>query len=419
MHKEIKRCRICGNTHLIKVLNLGNQALTGVFPKTKDEFIDVEPLELVRCSKDNENCCGLVQLKHSFEPTKMYGDNYGYRSGLNASMVKHLNEKVKKIESLVNLKDGDIVVDIGSNDSTTLRAYSSKKIKRVGIDPTGVKFKEFYPDYVDLIPTFFSKKVFCDKLGKEAKAKVVTSIAMFYDLESPIKFMEDIKAILAEDGIWHFEQSYMPFMIKNVSYDTICHEHLEYYALQQIFWMTEKVGFDIVNVEFNDINGGSFAITVKHKAPESVVSKEVQEILEREIKEGYFEEKPYKEFAERTEKHKTDLVALINSEISKGKRIYGYGASTKGNVILQYCNITEKDIPVVAEVNTEKFGRFTPGTLIPIDSEDKLSAERPDYYMVLPWHFRQNILERERDFLEKGGKFIFPLPSIEIVGKGK
>jgi hypothetical protein len=417
MNKIIKKCRVCGNTHLIDVINLGDQALTGVFPKTKDEFVDVAPLELVRCSKDNENCCGLVQLKHSFEPTKMYGNNYGYRSGLNGSMVRHLNGKIKKIESIANIKDGDIVVDIGSNDSTLLQAYENKKIKRVGIDPTGVKFKDFYPDYVELIPSFFSKEAFQGKLGKEAKAKVVTSIAMFYDLEEPIKFMEDVKAILAEDGLWHFEQSYMPFMLKNVSYDTICHEHLEYYALQQIFWMTEKVGFEIVKVEFNDINGGSFAVTVKHKTTKSTTKKEVQEILDNEIKEGYFEEAPYKKFAEKTEAHREELLKLINSEISKGKKIYGYGASTKGNVILQYCNITEKEMPVIAEVNVEKFGRFTPGTLIPIDSEDKLNKERPDYYMVLPWHFRDNILEREKKYLENGGKFIFPLPKIDIVGK--
>lgn len=417
MNNGICKCRICGNMHLVDVINLGDQALTGVFPKTKDEFVDVAPLELVRCSKDNENCCGLVQLKHSFEPTKMYGDNYGYRSGLNASMAKHLNEKVKKLEAMTDIEDGDIIVDIGSNDSTLLQAYSNSNVTRVGIDPTGIKFKEFYPDYVELIPTFFSKEAFRSKFGEKAKAKVVTSIAMFYDLEAPMKFMEDIKAILADDGIWHFEQSYMPFMLKNVSYDTICHEHLEYYALQQIFWMTERVGFDIMKVEFNDANGGSFAVTVKHKTVDSEINSEVKKILENEIKEGYFEEKPYREFAENTKKHRVDLLELINKEIAAGKKIYGYGASTKGNVILQYCNLSEKEIPAIAEVNTEKYGRFTPGTLIPIDSEDKLTGERPDYYMVLPWHFRNNILEREKVFMENGGKFIFPLPTIEIIDK--
>lgn len=410
MYNEIKECRICGNKNLETVLDLGNQALTGVFP-AKGENVDVAPLELVRCS--GEDGCGLLQLKHSYEPTSMYGENYGYRSGLNSSMVKHLQNKVSSLEDIIKINNDDLIIDIGSNDSTLLRSYSNKNVKLVGIDPTGIKFKKYYPDYIKLIPDFFSEKVVKNNFG-DKKAKIVTSIAMFYDLESPITFMQDIYNILDDEGIWHFEQSYMPFMIENISYDTICHEHLEYYGLQQIYWMTEKVGFQIENVEFNKSNGGSFAVTVSKKISNRSISKNVEKILNDEIKNGFKTDKPYKQFAENTFKHKKDLKKFIKNEKSKGKKIFGYGASTKGNVILQYCNISKNDIPFIAEINEEKFGKFTPGTLIPIISEDEAKKMEPDYFMVLPWHFKDNILEKEKDYNKDGGKFLFPLPKIEI-----
>jgi len=412
MYEEIFKCRICGNESLKTVIDLGMQALTGVFPKERTENVAFAPLELIKC--DGEGCCGLLQLKHNNKSEEMYGKNYGYRSGLNQAMVNHLQSKARKIENIINIEKDDLIIDIGSNDSTLLQSYSNKHAHYLGVDPTGLKFKKYYPDYIDLIHDFFSAKVIKERLGDE-KAKVITSIAMFYDLESPIDFMKDIYNVLSDEGIWHFEQSYMPFMIENNSYDTICHEHLEYYGLQQIWWMTEKVGFQIGNVEFNDINGGSFAITVSKKNSGRKTSKNVEKILSDEIKKEFNTFKPYSEFANKIIKHKNDLNEFIKNEVESGKKIIGYGASTKGNVILQYCNLTEEQISCIAEVNEEKFGKYTPGTLIPIVSEEEAKKLNPDYFMILPWHFRKNILEREKEYLDNGGKLLFPLPKIEVV----
>ena len=416
MYSEIKKCRICGNSDLIPILNLGFQALTGVFPRKKDEVITSGPLELVKCREDKiNNSCGLVQLRHSYNLGELYGDNYGYRSGLNKSMVEHLQRKVKKIEKMIDLNPKELVIDIGSNDSTLLQAYSNKDLILVGIDPTGKKFIEYYPKHIHLIPDFFSaqsiRNIFAGK-----KAKVITSIAMFYDLESPMDFMRQINEVLSDDGIWVFEQSYLPSMLEANAYDTVCHEHLEYYCLKQIKWMTDRMGLKIIDVEINSINGGSFSITVakgssSYRAKNTIVEK----LLHDEEYKGLNNLKPYEKFSQRVFKHRNELIKFIRKANSDGKKLLGYGASTKGNVILQFCNFTEKDIPFIAEVNKDKFGCYTPGTLIPIISEVEAKAMKPDYFMVLPWHFKENIIARERDYLNSGGKLFFPLPSLQVI----
>ena len=416
MYEEIKKCRICGNTHLDSIIDLGKQALTGVFPKSEEINVPIKPLVLVKCNDSNNNCCGLVQLKHNMDAEEMYGENYGYRSGLNKSMVEHLKNKVSKILKIAKLSDNDLIIDIGSNDSTLLQSYP-KNLTLVGIDPTGVKFKKYYPDYISLIPDFFSEKVVKEKYGNK-KAKIITSIAMFYDLEDPISFMKQIFNVLDDDGIWIFEQSYMPTMLEKTSYDTICHEHLEYYGFKQIKWMTDNVGLKIVDVEFNDINGGSFSLMVAKKESTHKENIElINKILKEEEDKKLSTLEPYKEFEKNTYKHKEELVELLDKLNKEGKKVFGYGASTKGNVILQFCNIKKNKIPFIAEVNPDKFGSFTPATNIPIISEEESKKINPDYFVVLPWHFRENIIQREQEYLKNGGKLIFPLPKIEIVEK--
>ena len=409
MYKEITKCRVCASTNLNTVMSIGKQKLTGVFPKTKDEKVTSGPVDLVWCPD-----CGLLQMKQSYSLEEMYGDNYGYRSGLNASMVSHLEHKIKTLENVVKLSDSDLVIDIGSNDATSLKAYKGKH-RKVGIDPTGSKFKEYYTDDITLIPDFFTADKFKKLFPKEG-AKIITSIAMFYDLESPMDFVKDIEQCLAEDGVWHFEQSYMPSMLKTNSYDTVCHEHLEFYSLKVVKFMLEKNGLRIIDVQMNSINGGSFAVTAcKNKA--DYISNEpiINWLLKQENDMGLDTLKPYQEFAERALKHRESLVQLIDSLVADGKKVFGYGASTKGNVLLQFCNLTSKQIPFIAEVNEEKFESFTPGTLIPIISESEAKSMDPDYFLVLPWHFKNNILAREKEYIEKGGKFIFPLAEIEII----
>jgi len=409
VYNEINKCRISGSSNLINVLSLGEQQLTGVFPKSIQEKITTGPLDLVWCPD-----CGLLQMKQTYNLEEMYGDNYGYRSGLNASMVSHLNNKISYLERFVSMNENDLVIDIGSNDATSLKAYS-EKIRKVGIDPTGAKFKEFYIDDILLIPDFFSAVGF-KKVFPNDKAKIITSIAMFYDLEKPVDFVRDIEKCLADDGIWHFEQSYMPSMLRTNAYDTVCHEHLEFYSLKVVKNLIERCGMRVIDVQMNAINGGSFAVTAsKINAPYHSNTPIINWMIQQENKMGLDTLKPFRDFEERVLKHRENLTELINALVADNKKIFGYGASTKGNVLLQFCGLTTKQIPYIAEVNESKFGAFTPGTNIPIISEKEAHSMKPDYFLVLPWHFKNSILERERQYIERGGKFIFPLPEIEII----
>lgn len=409
-YHQIEACRISKSKNLVSVLNLGFQSLTGVFPKNADQKVTVGPLELVWCPDS-----GLLQLKHSYEPSEMYGDNYGYRSGLNQSMVSHLTDKVAYLERLVPLKAGDVVVDIGSNDCTTLKAYQTKDIRRIGIDPTGSKFLQYYPKEVTLVPDFFSADAY--RSVESRPARIVSSIAMYYDLESPVAFAQQIESILADDGVWHFEQSYMPSMLRTNSYDTICHEHLEYYSLGVVKSILERAGLRLVDVVMNAVNGGSFAVTAAKVSNKSIKANlaVIEWLLEQEERMGLNTPKPYRDFEERVFRHRDDLTRLIRALNAEGKKILGYGASTKGNVLLQFCGLTATDIPAIAEVNPEKYGCVTPGSHIPIVSEADAKAMKPDYFLVLPWHFKDGIVRREKEFLASGGKMIFPFPEIEII----
>jgi hypothetical protein len=304
-----------------------------------------------------------------------------------------------------------LVLDIGSNDSTTLQAYPSIGPVLVGIDPTGVKFHSFYPSHIHLIPEFFSSALLKKRFpGK--RAKVVTSFSMFYDLEDPMAFMQEVYEVLADDGIWVFEQSYMPTMLETNSFDTVCHEHLEFYALRQIKWMTDRVGFRILDVEFNDVNGGSFSITVAKASGIEKVPTAVRNILDTELLMGFGTLEPYKTFANRAEKARRDFLAFVQTAHAEGKTVAALGASTKGNVLLQYYGLTEKEISYVGEVNTEKLGCFTPGSWIPIIPEAELIVRKPDYVVVLPWHFRKFFVENKK---LSGLTLVFPLPDIEVV----
>lgn len=407
--KPIDRCRASGSKNLIPVLSLGHEALTGVFPRSPNEPITVGPLELVWCPDS-----GLLQLAHSYDPGEMYGENYGYRSSLNQSMVRHLTNKMRLLQRAADLKSGEVVLDIGSNDATSLKAYEVEGLTRIGIDPTGEKFRSYYPDYIRLVPDFFSAKNF--RSVSSRRAKIVTSISMFYDLEDPTQFARDVAEILDPEGIWHLEQSYMPSMLRLCSYDTICHEHIEYYSLGALKKILDAAGLDILDVEMNAVNGGSFAVTAAHRASKRRRNSPVVNwLLQQEDRMGLGTPAPFRDFEQRVFRHREDLTRLLRALKDDGKRILGYGASTKGNVVLQFCGIGPDLVEAIAEVNEDKFGAFTPGTHIPIISEPQARAMQPDYFLVLPWHFKDGILAREQQFLADGGKFIFPFPEIEII----
>ena len=416
MFTQITACRICGNKDLLPIIHLGDQYLTGVFPRKTEDPLTCGPLELVRCNITGPNHCGLVQLRHSYESSEIYGDNYGYRSSLNRAMAEHLRRVVQWILQRVTLKDTDMVLDIGSNDGTLLSFYPETGPAVVGIDPSAKKFASYYRPHIHRIPDFFTAEAVQARMG-ERKAKIITSIAMFYDLEHPNNFVRDIANTLADDGVWFFEQSYLPTMMSADAYDTICHEHLEYYALRQIQFMLDRAGLQVIDVDTNDVNGGSFSVLAAKKgSPHPVNHERIKSMMDAEVKLGLDTDAPYTAFRERTETHRRELTDLVKKLRREGKRVVGYGASTKGNVILQYCGFTTDDLAVVAEVNADKFGCFTPGTHIPIVSEADAKKLKPDYFLVLPWHFKKNLIEREAQYIRGGGKMLFPLPVIEVVG---
>lgn len=414
--RPITACRLCGNTRLTRIIDVGEQALTGVFPKNPNEKITRGPLVLVKCDGGDE-VCGLVQLEHDYDLAEMYGENYGYRSSLNRMMVEHLRSKVEQLIEWVPLKEGDVVLDIGSNDGTTLGCYPEEGLTHIGIDPTANKFAQYYKPYVKRAAEFFNAAAF-KRLAPGKKAKIITSISMFYDLPRPLDFVRDIAEILADDGVWHCEQSYVLAMMDACSYDTICHEHVEYYALRQIQWMAERVGLHIIHVEFNDVNGGSFAVTLA-KRPDLLsglgVKNNAADVLADEKKRGLHTMMPYQDFAALTEKRRVELLDVLARLKKEGKRVFGLGASTKGNVVLQYCGLTSKDIEAIGDVNKEKDGAYTPGSLIPIISEQAAHERDPDVFLILPWHFRKGFLQREAQFMKKGGKLLFHLPAVELV----
>ena len=402
---KIKNCRSCKSKNLIKLYSLGNQTLTGIFPPKKNSIITKGELSMVMCNR-----CSLLQLENNFDANEMYGDNYGYMSSLNKSMMSHLEIKAFNLKNRYKLKTNGNILDIGSNDGTFL-SFFNKSFKLYGCDPTIKKFSKFYRDDIFKVPSFFTSNLF-----KKIKFDLITSISMFYDLPEPLKFAKEINSVLNKNGIWHIELSYMPMMIKNISYDTICHEHLEYYSLKSLKFILDKAGFKIINLSFNQINGGSIELDVAKKKSIFKENKYlIKWILESEKLNQYNEVSRHKKFFKECQNHKILLKKLLLALKKQNKRILGYGASTKGNVLLQYCNINSKLINCIAEVNKFKFNKYTPGSKIKIISEKQTKKKKPDFLLVLPWHFKEHIIKKEKKFLKNGGKLIFPLPDIEII----
>jgi len=421
-YQAITRCRICGNTNLVEILDLGTQALTGVFPRPGEE-VEESPVVLVKCH--GEDACGLVQIRDSVSLEKMYGENYGYRSGLNRSMVEHLKGLSRYCVSQVKLASGDRILDIGSNDGTLLGSYLDlaaeglvpADVSLVGMDPTIRKFGHHYRDGISKVADFFGAKRFLEEFpGGEGSAKIVTSISCFYDLEDPVAFARDVKNVLHPEGVWVFEQSYSVLMLAKNMYDTAVQEHLEYYSLLQIQRILGDAGLAVREVELNDCNGGSFRVVAEHAGkPSGHPSVKLLQNLEQIL--GINDLAIYQNFESSAKLHRQEFRKLLQGIKDRGETVFGLGASTKFNAVLQYCEITPELLPKIGEVNEDKFGCMTPGTLIPIVPEKELFAVKPDYLVVGPYHFRDFLLKlpHVKQYLKDGGKLIFPLPSLEIV----
>ena len=369
---------------------------------------------------------GCVRLEKCAPLDKMYG-KYWYRSGINQSMRTELKRIVDSILEIKKLKENDIWVDIACNDGTMFE-YIPNEIIKVGIDPADNSYKEEAEKKSDLvIQDFFSSEIYNESKFGSQKAKVITSIAMFYDLEEPEKFMQDIHKVLDDDGLWVLQLSYTPLMIEQMAFDNICHEHIYYYSLFNLKNMLENNGFRVVDCQLNDTNGGSFRLYVTKSSsdPKKFASQPHRDVCQFRINSLLEYEKrlnldsivTWKQFFDRIEKLKEQTVSFIKSEKSKGKKVWGYGASTKGNTLLQYFGLDNTLIDGIAERSVYKWGLKTIGTNIPIYSEEEMRKNKPDYLLVLPWHFIQEFKEREKDFLMGGGKFIVPCPKFEIIEK--
>jgi SAM-dependent methyltransferase len=412
--KAASKCRVCGNQELTKVIDLGKQYLQGSFIKPGKELPPTDRIEctLLWCNQElNKDACGLLQMEHSVPPEILY-DAYWYRSGTNNTMRNHLKEIANTATLHIN-KENAKVLDIGCNDGTLLLNYPDI-FEKFGCDPSDVAQEVKHAKVVqDIFP---SESL--DQMLEGKKMDIITSIAMFYDLEDPVAFVKNIHDHLEDEGIWIFEMSYMPTMLELDSYDTICHEHLEYYSLEVLNHICHKGDMKIFKISFNDINGGSircYATKNNNNTFDSIEdSKLIQEVLLTEKSKNLNTLKPYLDFQIRIEKLKIELNTLLKKLKSEGKKVHIYGASTKGNTILQWCDIDKNLIDFAAERNPDKYGAMTLGTEIPIISEAESRAMNPDYYLVLPWHFKEEFLEREKDAIQKGTKFIFPVPNIEI-----
>jgi NDP-4-keto-2,6-dideoxyhexose 3-C-methyltransferase len=410
MFHKIEKCRVCGNTHLVTVLNLGDQYLSGIFPKTIDLNMYRGPLELVKCDESSGGC-GHVQLLHTFDLPTMYGDEYGYRSGLNQSMVTHLKEKYEKISNDISLNDNDIVVDIAGNDGTFL-GFFPDHTRRLSIDPTSKKFAKYYKAGVDKVADFFSTEIYKSKFGNE-KAKVITSFSMFYDLEDPCEFARQVNDVLDHTtGIWVTEQSYMPEMLRANSFDTVCHEHLSYYGMRQLKYIMDQSNFKIVDFEFNDVNGGSISVVAANKNSNyTECTEKLNSILQTELEDKLNTVEPWEDLKVRMADCKEKFYDLIKKCKDNNLKIAALGASTKGNVTLQTWGIDDTVVEVVGDVNSDKDGSYTPGTWIPITSEDKV-LDNYDVFVILPWHFKKFFVNNPKF---KGKTLLFPLPTPQLI----
>lgn len=411
-----KTCRVCGSLALTKVIDLGEQYLQGSFVKPSKELPPMRkiPTTLLRCdpTKD-EKACGLLQMAHSVPPEILYAA-YWYRSGTNETMRNHLKGIVSEaVETLV--KENARVLDIGCNDGTLLNYYP-KKFVRFGVDPSDVA-QEIEGDITVIQDTFPSEELEAKVEGEQFD--IITSIAVFYDLEDPVEFARGVKKCLSNEGLWIFEMSYMPSMLKLNSYDTICHEHLEYYSLAAVENVLKRADMKIIKVSLNDINGGSLRCYATHatnfRFKIDGFVRSIKTLRQEEFDMQLDTDRPYKNFQERIDMHRSELVSLLQRLKKDGKKIHVYGASTKGNTILQWCGLNNDIIDCAADRNPDKDGARTLGTDIPIVSEAKSRAMKPDYYLVLPWHFKEEFLIREKKTLDSGVGMIFPLPSIEII----
>jgi len=409
-HPEVKvrkTCRSCGSGRLQSVLDLGNLYVSNFADVPDSGRWPRVPLDLLLCEE-----CGLAQLRHT-TPAEWLYTHYWYKSGISATMRAALADISRKAAHFAGLQTGDSVLDIGCNDGTLLRSYGYDGVRRVGFEPAENLACEAAAGTDRIVPDFFSARPVSGE-----QFRVVTSIAMFYDLEDPSAFVADVASILMEEGVWVIEMHYLPAVLEYNAFDAICHEHLEYYSLSSLEPLLARHGLVVADVETNDVNGGSFRVYVVHRdSPAASVParrERVNAMRAREQTAGLRSPSVYQEFGARVRQIGATLREWLGNERRHGQEISAYGASTKGNTLLQVFGLDHTVIRSAAERNPEKWGKYTVGTWIPIVSEAEARAHA-DNFLVLPWHFMDEIQIREHDFLARGGKLVAPLPNLRMI----
>ena len=412
LFEEISACRVCGSKELIEILSLGEQYVVDFVDNLSNDS-NKGPLDLVMCRS-----CGLLQLKHTFDHDFLY-KKYWYKSGISTTMVAALRDIVKKAEMLIPLAENDIVIDIGSNDGTLLEQYDKNNIIKVGFEPSNLGTLVNAKN-ITVIHDYFTFEQF-NKEFMTKKAKIITSIAMFYDLDNPNRFVEDVKNSLDNNGLWIIQMNYLGSMLSNNTFDNISHEHLEYYSFATLNYLLRKHNLEPIDVEINDVNGGSFRVYIKKAGakikPFAGSSERIEKLVLYEKNLGLDKIKTYNAFADRIKKIRTDLLNLLNEKKKERKKIFIYGASTRGIVILQYAGITKALIDAATDKNKDKWGKYIVGTGIKIIPIARYRREKPDYLFVLPYHFIDEIKEQEKEFINRGGKLIIAIPSIRVIGQ--
>lgn len=388
------------------------------------DFVKEQPADRKKYSLDLylDEQLGAARLHpDAVAPHNTMWGTYWYRSGINNSMRRELSRIVQEITERVELQEGDVWLDIACNDGTLLSNVPSK-VTRIGIDPCDDSYLAESSKHGKIVQDYFTKENFFKVSDK--KAKVITCIAMFYDLNDPHPFVEDIKECLADDGIAVLQMSYTPLMIEQMAFDNICHEHVYYYDLRSLNTLFSQHGFRIVDASLNDTNGGSFRIYFQKTGsdPKSFATAPLRDVCNMRIQgmiraEEQYTQDLWHDFGEKLTRLRNDVVSFVRELRAQGKTVHGYGASTKGNTLLQYFGLTKDDIGALVERSPYKFGLRSIGTDIPIISEEEMRANPPDYMLVLPWHFIDEFMEREKDFLDNGGQFIVPCPRFEVIGK--
>lgn len=407
-YTTIKKCRICGSSDIHPLYSLGELYVSD-FVDRKDKGIKA-PLEMVMC-----NHCSLVQLRDTAPQEFMYTRFYWYRSGVTETMRNALRDITRDVEERVDLKPGDIVLDIGSNDGTMLRTYTVDGLVKVGVEPASNLAEEGKRDLDFFINDFWEYESYFREVGR--KAKVITAIGMFYDMEDPNQFIRDAALALEEDGIFVAQLMCMKNMLDTNDVGNICHEHLEFYSLSSLDYLFNANNLAIIDIDRNEVNGGSYRVYagLKDGNPPHIPGAKVRMEKFRSDEEALASRKVHMEFFRRMEENKRQCVDFIKSEVQNGKRVWVYGASTKGNTILQYYGLDHRWIEGASERSTEKWGKFTVGTGIPIYSEEEARRAQPDYFLVLPYAFFNEFYEREKEWRNRGGTFLVPLPNFRVV----